>query len=123
MRLRLVESRTFEGLTYEAGTYEVDRALAQRLLERFPCVCSVEELAPPSKSSRMGGKRHTVKSKMESEGAEPDTSSSPRHIEATYHARLLAERCGIDLTQIQGSGRGGKITVGDVREYLTTTGK
>ena len=119
MRLHFIESRTFEGLTYEAGIYEVNGALATRLLERFPRICSVEEELAPSSKSRSGDK-YMIKSKMESEGTEPESPRPMQYIAATYQARLLARHYNIDLAQIQGNGNGGKITVRDVREYLAT---
>ena len=36
-------------------------------------------------------------------------------IKATDAARRVARELGVDLAQVEGTGRGGEITVGDVR--------
>jgi len=36
MKVIFLERRTLDGLTYEAGEYEVDEALGERLMATFP---------------------------------------------------------------------------------------
>ena len=46
--------------------------------------------------------------------AEPDEESEP--IKATAAARRRAEEFGVDLREVEGTGSGGQITVGDVKK-------
>ena len=50
---------------------------------------------------------------------EPEPEPEPvKQVDATDHAFQLAEESGVDLADIEGTGKDGKITVTDVREHL-----
>jgi pyruvate dehydrogenase E2 component (dihydrolipoamide acetyltransferase) len=51
------------------------------------------------------------------EKAEPSRpAGEPKRVLATPHTRRLARELGVDITTVEGSGRGGRITDEDVRE-------
>ncbi len=50
------------------------------------------------------------------EEVQPSEESPQEEIKATNAARRKAQELGVDLSQVQGSGADGQITVGDVRE-------
>ena len=51
----------------------------------------------------------------------PNITESNARVRATPAVRALANRAGVDLTTITGTGVGGRITTGDVRAASTTT--
>lgn len=49
----------------------------------------------------------------------PDLSDpADADVDATTEAKLLAMREGIDLTDVEGTGKGGRVLVGDVRDHV-----
>lgn len=51
----------------------------------------------------------------------PDTTTATSsHVRATPLVRALANRAGVDLTTVTGTGVGGRITTGDVRAAMPT---
>ncbi|MDQ3602983.1 MAG: E3 binding domain-containing protein [Actinomycetota bacterium] len=50
----------------------------------------------------------------EAEASEDDTGVT--HVEATDAAERKAEELNVDLSGVEGSGQGGRITVGDVEK-------
>lgn len=56
----------------------------------------------------------------EGEESEPSTVDNNEEPKATKGAVALAHAEGVDLTDIEGTGQDGQITVQDVRDYLST---
>lgn len=47
----------------------------------------------------------------------PQAAEKPREVRSSPAARRLAKELGVDMTQVQGSGRGGRISEKDVQTY------
>jgi len=59
-----------------------------------------------------------TRGKVSHEGIKVLLETGRLPVDATSSARRLAEEKGIDLTGIEGSGKDGRITIGDVRSAL-----
>ena len=51
--------------------------------------------------------------------AEEDEEPVSQEVDVTDSARALAEECGVDLMEMTGTGKDGRITLGDVRKVLS----
>ncbi|MFB6242241.1 MAG: E3 binding domain-containing protein, partial [Candidatus Nanosalina sp.] len=70
--------------------------------------------------------REAAEAGTASEGSENKSSSSTsssEDVKATPAVRKLAREKGLDITQIEGSGRGGKVTRQDVLDYAESGGE
>jgi pyruvate dehydrogenase E2 component (dihydrolipoamide acetyltransferase) len=80
-----------------------------------PVAAPVKEIATPNKA----GLAMTQPNKVEAIGPLGTVSPLPirKDIPAAPSARLLARELGIDIGQVPGSGRGGRISIEDVKSY------
>jgi pyruvate/2-oxoglutarate dehydrogenase complex dihydrolipoamide acyltransferase (E2) component len=125
MIVKLTEQRTLEGFTYEIGGHDVPDETGRSLLSNFPAVCKQvtggpEDVPPPIEETESEGQGGEVMSSSES----TNTPAPTEEINATIAAIELAEQEGIDLSNITGTGSGGRITKADVEDWIaenTTT--
>jgi 2-oxoglutarate dehydrogenase E2 component (dihydrolipoamide succinyltransferase) len=75
------------------------------------------ETGPTAPASEAGGGRSGDGAKAEPRPPVPE-SPSPTRAPAAPSARRLAAEEGVDLTQVHGSGRGGRVTGDDVRAFV-----
>jgi large subunit ribosomal protein L20 len=74
----------------------------------------VERSTEPEQTISSAGRTPEAPAEQDEEAAEVETSEED--IEATEAARRKAEELNVDLSSVEGTGQGGRITVGDVEK-------
>ena len=76
----------------------------------------VERSTEPDQTISSAGRTPEAAAEQDEETAEVETSEED--IEATEAARRKAEELNVDLSSVEGTGQGGRITVGDVEKAV-----
>lgn len=142
MKVKLTHYRTLDGRSYPPGEHTVDEKTGRKLLHNFPRVCFepsgvvIADAVELEGNQTAGGVVPTVDVDAILKHSEPIISTTVmvkdglavRTIQeaekqrqkadvasATDSAVALADELGVDLTQVIGTGKDGKILVKDVR--------
>ena len=73
---------------------------------------------PPKPASSFTGHRGMLDSGWETKPPTPQPMHSPKLVPASPATRLLAREFGVDLSQVQGSAKNGRVTQEDIKNYV-----